>query len=77
MESLGLGSSGVQVEPTADQRLPPPQVFARKKSFPALKLTRNGTKNVKIMPRNTQNDKKTHKEVNQWIFVAPGMAFIL
>ncbi|XP_078379595.1 ribonuclease H2 subunit B-like isoform X1 [Oculina patagonica] len=26
------------------------------------------------MPRNTQNDKKTHKEVNQWIFVAPESA---
>lgn len=27
------------------------------------------------MPRNTQVDKKTHKEVTQWILVAPGTSF--
>ena len=24
------------------------------------------------MPRNQQNDTERHKEVNQWIFIAPG-----
>jgi len=27
------------------------------------------------MPRNTEIDKKAHKDVTQWIFVAPGTSF--
>ncbi|KAJ7378015.1 Ribonuclease H2 subunit B [Desmophyllum pertusum] len=45
-----------------------------RRSSRLLKLTHNGTKSTRTMPRNTQNGKKTHKEVNQWIFVAPESA---
>ena len=52
--------------------------FARKHSssgkFGEIKIVRERTDTIlETMPRNIQNDNNKSREVNQWVFIAPGL----